>query len=205
MNDIQIIKNDEMMLATMESQMKFSEVVCKSGLCPAGLNTAEKVFVAVQWGKELGLSPMVAVNNVAVINGKPSLSTDAMHAIAKSNPAYNGCEWVELTDKAAECILHVRHNGYTEDVRSRYTIEDAEKADLLKKDNWKKYPMRMLKHRCLSYALRDAFPELLSGIYTTEELNGDDNIRDITPPQTFDDFDVTQPPKIAKPKDGDDF
>ena len=168
MNEVAVAN---LMPQTQEAKYQMAGVLCKSGLIPSGLDTAEKVFVALQWGHELGLTPMVAVNNIAVINGKPTLSADIMCAVVKRSPEYGGIKWIEMSDTKAECeITRILPNGEKETQRSCFTIEDAEKAGLLGKDVWKKYRKRMLKHRCLSYGLKDMFPDLLAGLYDPEEM-----------------------------------
>lgn len=165
------VKTENLMPQTMKGKYEMAGVLARSGLIPKGLDTAEKVFVALQWGHELNLSPMVAVNNVAVINGKPTLSADIMSAVVKRSPEYGGIEWLKNSDTEAECkITRILGNGKTESIISRFTIEDAKKAGLAGRDVWQKYPRRMLKHRCLSYGLKDMFPDILAGLYTPEEM-----------------------------------
>ena len=167
-----------LMPQTFDEKYKMAQVLSQSGLIPQGLNTPEKVCVALQWGHELGLSPMVAVNNIAVINGKPTLSADIMGAVVKRSPEYGGIEWIKNSDTEAECkITRILPNGKTESIVSRFSMEDATKAGLAGRDVWRKYPRRMLKHRCLSYGLKDMFPDLLAGLYTPEEMES------ITPEQ----------------------
>ena len=168
MNEVAVAN---LMPQTQAEKYEMAGVLCKSGLIPQGLNTPEKVFVALQWGHELGLSPMVAVNNVAVINGKPTLSADIMSAVVKRSPEYGGIKWIEMSDTKAECeITRILPNGEKEVQRSCFTMDDAVKAGLAGRDVWKKYPRRMLKHRCLSYGLKDVFPDLLAGLYDPEEM-----------------------------------
>ena len=168
MNDLAV---SNLMPQTQAEKYEMASVLCKSGLIPSGLNSPEKVFVALQWGHELGLSPMVAVNNVAVINGKPTLSADIMSAVVKRSPEYGGIKWIEMSDTKAECeITRILPNGEKEVQRSCFTMDDAVKAGLAGRDVWKKYPRRMLKHRCLSYGLKDVFPDLLAGLYDPEEM-----------------------------------
>ena len=159
-----------LMPKTFNEKYQMAKILATSGLIPQGLNTPEKVCVALEWGHELQLSPMVAVNNITVINGKPTLSVDIMSAIVKRSPEFGGIEWKELTDKAAECVVTRKSMNYEEKTSSRFTFDDAVKAGLTGKDVWKKYPKRMLKHRCLSYGLRDAFPDILAGLYSPEEM-----------------------------------
>lgn len=160
-----------LMPQTFDGKFQMAQVLAQSGLLPTGLNTPQKVCVALEWGHELQLSPMVAVNNIAVINGKPTLSADIMAAVVKRSPEYGGIKWLQQNEKVAECeITRILSNGEKEVITSKFTIEDAEKAGLLGRDNWRKYPRRMLKHRCQSYGLRDMFPDILAGLYTPEEM-----------------------------------
>lgn len=192
MNDLAV---SNLMPQTQAEKYEMAGVLCKSGLIPQGLNTPEKVFVALQWGHELGLSPMVAVNNVSVINGKPTLSADIMSAVVKRSPEYGGIKWIEMSDTKAECeITRILPNGEKEVQRSCFTMDDAVKAGLAGRDVWKKYPRRMLKHRCLSYGLKDVFPDLLAGLYDPEEMESVQQTttteRNITP--------VEDAPKVEK-------
>lgn len=159
-----------LMPRTFNEKYQMSQVLAKSGLIPAGLNTPEKVCVALEWGHELQLSPMVAVNNIAVINGKPTLSADIMAAVVKHSPEFGGIKWIQQDDKVAECIITRKTANYTEETHSRFTFDDAVQAGLTNREVWKKYTKRMLKHRCLSYGLRDAFPDILAGLYSPEEM-----------------------------------
>lgn len=174
-----------LMPQTFRDKYEMAKILSCSGLIPQGLNTPEKVCVALEWGHELQLSPMVAVQNIAVINGKPTLSADIMAAVVKRSPEFGGIEWRELTDRAAECVVTRRAAGYTETTVSRFTLADAANAGLTGRDVWKKYPKRMLKHRCLSYALRDAFPDILAGLYNPDEMGGEQEAymteRNVTP------------------------
>lgn len=195
MNDLAV---SNLMPQTQEAKYQMAGVLCKSGLIPSGLNTAEKVFVALQWGHELGLTPMVAVNNIAVINGKPTLSADIMCAVVKRSPEYGGIKWIEMSDTKAECeITRILPNGEKETQRSCFTIEDAQNAGLASRDVWKKYPKRMLKHRCLSYGLKDMFPDLLAGLYDPEEMESVQPTtpeRNVTPVETPAEKNITPEP-----------
>jgi hypothetical protein len=164
----------------IDGKMQLAQILAKSGLVPSGLKTAEQVFVALEWGHELGLSPMVAINSIAIINGRPTMSADIMHSLARRCPEYGGATWTRQDAHAAEVVLVRKSDGFTEKYTGYFDIDMARKAGLTGKDVWVKYPARMLKHRALGYALRDAFPDVLAGIYTPEEMNGAE--RDVTEP-----------------------
>lgn len=153
---------------SIDEAIRFAEIMSKSNLVPKDFSgNVGNILVAVQWGMELGLQPMQAMQNIAVINGRPSLWGDAVIALVKSSPA---CEYVveETSDDVAVC--RVKRHGEPEQSRT-FTKADALKAGLLNKAGpWTQYPKRMLQMRARSWALRDVFPDVLRGMPIAEEL-----------------------------------
>jgi hypothetical protein len=183
-NQIAVQEKTALMPATVGDKLQMAELLAKSGLVPNTLNTREKVFVALQTGHELGLTPMVSVNNVVPINGKPTLSADIMYALARNNPEYGGCEWKSRDAKKAEVVItRISPHGVTEKFTGYFTIEMAVQAGLAEKDNYKKYPDRMMRARALSRACKEAFPDVFAGVYTPEEADeiDIDGLRNVTP------------------------
>lgn len=105
-------------------------------------------LVAIQWGGELGLKTMQAIQNIAVINGRPSLWGDVMLALVRASPL---CEYVveTVTDQGATC--KVKRRGEPEQSRE-FTVADATAAGLINKDGpWKQYRKRMLQMRARAW------------------------------------------------------
>lgn len=163
---------------SMEEAFRFAEMLSKSNLVPKDFaNNAGNILVAVQWGAELGLQPMQAMQNIAVINGRPSLWGDSVIALAKASPL---CEYVSETVDENGATCKVKRKGEPEQVRY-FTVEDAKKAGLWGKQGpWTSYPKRMLQMRARSWALRDVFPDVLRGMPVAEELM-DMTEKDVTP------------------------
>ncbi len=171
--------------------IEFAGILAKSNMVPKEfVGNPGNILVAVQWGMELGLQPMQAMQNIAVINGRPSLWGDAVIGIVKASPA---CEYVveEVTDTVATC--RVKRRGEPEQCRT-FTMDDAAKAGLKGKQGpWTQYPKRMMQMRARSWALRDVFPDVLRGMPVAEEvMDYAPTERDITPPKTAER--VTEPP-----------
>lgn len=160
---------------------EFATLISKSDMVPKDYKEKpSNVLVAIQMGMELGLPPMQALQNIAVINGRPAVWGDAMLALVRSNAA---CDWVKETitgdgDKmVATCSIQRR--GDPEPTTRTFTVDDAKKAGLWSKEGpWKNYPKRMLQMRARSWACRDAFPDALRGIGMVEEVQ---DIRDMGP------------------------
>src|SRR6185369_7312068 len=130
------------------------------------------IMVAMQYVMELGLSPMQALQSVAVINNRPVIWGDGALAVVKAHPE---CEDVIETfedsedeeKKLARCV--VKRTG-KEPVTRTFSVRDAVRAGLLDGPVWKKYPRRMMAMRARSWAIRDAFPDALKGVGVREEV-----------------------------------
>ncbi|MDR2516676.1 MAG: recombinase RecT [Spirochaetaceae bacterium] len=184
-NQVAVRGRDELMPQSVEGKMQMAGILAKSGLVPNTLNTPEKVFIALQWGHELGLSPMSSVNNVVPINGKPALSADVMYALARSNPEYGGIEWKQRTPQKAEVVItRISPHGAAEKFTGYFDLDMAKQAGLSEKETYRKFPDRMLRARALSRACKEAFPDVFAGVYTEDEAEEFDRppMRDVTEP-----------------------
>lgn len=157
-NELQI--NEE-----LRQPMALGEVFAKSGMFP-DVKSQAQAAVKILAGKELGLSPFEAMGNLYLVNGKLSLTAKAMAGLVKKSKRYD-YTIDKLDDK--ECILTFTKEGEKLGV-STFTFQDAAKAGLVNKDVWKNYPRNMLLARALSNGCRWYCPEVISGYYSTEEL-----------------------------------
>ena len=131
-------------------------------------NPADVLFVIFA-GESLGLNPATALMNIYNVNGMPAMKADLKLALAKKHPEYAGCT---IKSDANQCTVEMKRklpSGEIETIVSTFTMQDAARAGLLKKDNWQKYPARMLKARAVSYAVNDLFPDVFFGLLSKEE------------------------------------
>jgi hypothetical protein len=155
----------------MEDLFRFSTAVIRSRLAPKSLDTPEAVMLAVQLGMEIGLTPMSALQNIAVINGRPSLYGDAALALCRASGLVADYRQ-EMTGQGDErrCTVTIQRKDTPSAVATSFSVADAKRAKLWGKDGpWTQYPDRMLMFRARGFALRDMFPEVLKGIITSEE------------------------------------
>ena len=159
---------------TITEAIQFSEMLASSQMVPKQYQgKPQDIMVCVQWGMELGLAPLQALQNIAVINGKPSVYGDAAMALVQASPLCEGVEeFIEgegTTNPIAVCVAHRKGR---KPVRSTFSVEDAKRAGLWGKQGpWQAYPKRMLAMRARGFALRDAFPDALRGMVTAEEAS----------------------------------
>lgn len=151
--------------------MQFSEMMAKSDMVPAAFKgKPANIMVCVQWGAELGLGPLQALQNIAVINGRPTLWGDAALALVRGHPACMGVvEGVEGDGDARHGWCEVTRKGERPQRRT-FSVADAKKAGLYGKTGpWQQYPDRMMQLRARGFAIRDVFPDALRGVITAEE------------------------------------
>lgn len=148
-----------------------AQTIYASGLAPKGFDSPQKIAVAIMLGAELGLAPMMAINKIAVVNGRPAPFGDAVVAIVRRSGL---CEFIDERiegqgdDRLAIC--ETKRKGETRPVVRMFSVADAKKARLWGKAGpWQDYPERMLTMRARSFALRDTFADLLAGAYDAEE------------------------------------
>lgn len=181
-----LVKHQGFAPQTMSEAIEFSGMLAKSQMVPkAYQNKPEDVLVAVQWGFELGLAPLQALQNIACINGKPSVYGDAAMALVQNSPVCDDIkEYFEgegTSNPVAVCVAKRKNRS---EVVSKYSVEDAKRAGLWNKSGpWTQYPKRMLQMRARGFALRDAFPDVLKGLITVEEAQDypETEEKDITP------------------------
>lgn len=180
---------------------KASEQFAKSSIIPSSFRgKPADVFVALEWGTELGLQPMAALQNIYVVNGRPTLSSQCMAGLVKGRADYMGMKIEANTEKATATITRKLQSGATETHTGSFSIKEAQAAGLTSKDNWKAYPQQMLEARAVAFAMRKAYPDILMGVYTKEELE-DIEPRNITPEATDRTVEPIQAPAPEAPQD----
>ena len=69
-----------LMIKTHDELYRFAGMVLKSDLCPKDCKSAEDAFVRMQYGLEIGLSPMQSLQRIANVNLLVPAAGDQRHA-----------------------------------------------------------------------------------------------------------------------------
>jgi hypothetical protein len=151
-----------------EQALTFSNYLADSDMVPKDFKGKPgNCLIAMQWGAEVGLKPLQALQNIAVINGRPALWGDSVIALVRASPL---CEFVIETEDAQSSTCRVKRRGEPEQSRT-FSDEDAKAAGLLGKAGpWSQYKKRMRQMRARAFALRDVFPDVLRGLPIAEEV-----------------------------------
>lgn len=167
----------------MEEAYKLASAICKAGMAPRGMDTPEKCMISIMRGMEVGLTPMMALDKIAIVNGRPVIWGDGAMGLVRGSGV---CEWVkeymegEGDSLAGVCVA--KRRGEPHSIERRFTVAEAKKASLWGKSGpWQQFPNRMLQMRARAFCLRDLFADVLGGLYLREEIE-DDKPHNITHP-----------------------
>lgn len=176
---------------TFEEAWRIASAVAKAGMAPKGLSTPEQCTIAILHGLEVGMPPMMALQSIALINGRPTIWGDgAMGLVQASGKLQTIKESIEGSGDNRTATCRLIRVGDPEPKTGRFSMGDAKKAGLLGKQGpWTTYPDRMLQMRARSWALRDGFADVLKGLSIAEEVRDYNETRPMPP----------TPPSLSQP------
>jgi len=134
--------------------------------------TPEAAMLVIMAGREFGLGAMAALRSFHIVEGKPTMSAQAMMARCLEHPSCKVFRVVRSKCSNDLATVEVQRHGWTEPEIYTWGIEDAKRAGLASRPNWSKYPREMLINRCIAEAARFVWPEVMAGVYAPEEFGG---------------------------------
>jgi len=161
---------EQSMPATFEELSGMAKALVASGFF-TDVKSISQGIVKVQAGKELGIPPIFAMQNITMIKGRLCTSANTMALLIKRSGRYN-YRITEHTDLICKITFKEFENNTWVDVGdSMFTMEDAKRAKLVYPDSaWTKYPRAMLFSRAISQGARLYTPDAIGGVYTSEEI-----------------------------------
>lgn len=170
----------------IEEGWRLAQFIAMSDLVPKGYKgRPADVLVAIQYGMEVGLPPMAALHSIYVTNGRPSLWGDGFLAVIMAASSYKDHDeyymvdgerrefllGADLTKDDTTAVTTFWRKDSERPRTATFSIAKAKKAGLWTKAGpWQDYPDRMLKYRARGFAGHDAFPDVLRGIRSAEEV-----------------------------------
>lgn len=151
--------------------VKLAQYLADSRMFPS-LVTPEQVLAAILLGRAHGIGAVVACLNCTPIKGRMSMSSALIIGIVQRSDV---CEYIEGVDgDAKSCTWVAKRKGRPERSHT-FTIEEAHKAGYTLTRGgdgaWQKDPAGMLWLRTGTRIARRVFNDVISGVYSTEEMN----------------------------------
>lgn len=164
-------------------EARVAGMMLSTGILPTCFVTREQVILAVQMLRALRIEPALGIRQVMVVNNVLAIWGELPKAVCQRH--IETIEEIRFTEKYEPISfknknLHVKPFGAVVTVKRRdvalpvesyFTLQQAIEAGLIvggKKSAWNFYPERMLQMRARSRALKDLFPDVLSGVAIAE-------------------------------------
>lgn len=133
-----------------------------------------KALAKLVFGRDLGLSATAAMTGIHIVEGKPEISANVQAQMVRTyvGPEGERYDYRVISHDAEHCEIEFsrrRDGEWSVLGRSRYTIQDANRAGLSGKHVWKRHPMNMMFARAISDGVAFHCPEVTNGIRTYHE------------------------------------
>jgi hypothetical protein len=156
--------------ATFDEIRGMADAFVKSGMF-SDVKQQAQAIVKIQAGRELGLPPVYSMQNINMIRDRLTTSANTIAMMVKRSGKYN-YRIKEHTESVCSITFYESDAGkWVEIGESKFTMEDAKRANLVKPDSgWMKFPRAMLFSRAISQGARIYAPDAIGGVYTDEEI-----------------------------------
>lgn len=156
-------------------------------------------FMKILAGQELGLSPTQSLAYLHIVEGKPTMDATMVRARIRQSERYD--YRIERFDDEGATIIIVDKGKDLEPVT--FDKAAAQKAELLGKNVWKRYPRAMYLARATTVAARTYCADIFNGpVYTPDEVGATIEVNaegEITRVETGKQRTETDPPKTVTP------
>lgn len=155
--------------------MEMANFMSKSTIIPVSYqNRPENILVAIDLASRMGISPIVVMQNLYIIQGRPSFSGQAIASLIRSSGQFSNVEvnfvGTEGKDDWGCYITAMRNGKQLRGATVTLKMAKAEGWEQKSGSKWKTMPELMLTYRAYTFFGRQFAPELLLGLHATEEI-----------------------------------
>lgn len=162
-------------ISTFEHAQRVAKMLCQSDLIPKEYKgNVQNTMIALEIANRIGASPLMVMQNLYIVHGKPSWSSSFIIA------ALNGCGRFDPirfdlsgSGDSMSCFAWTTERGKTERIEGpAVTMKMAKAEGWVDKNGskWKTMPELMIRYRAAAFFGRLYAPEILMGMQTMEEV-----------------------------------
>ena len=155
--------------------LRAADMVSKTSIIPATYqNKPQDCFIAIEMANRMGVSPMVVMQNMYVVKGKPSWAGQACTMLINSCGKFKDVKHIYTGTKGTEdrgCYVRaIRIEDGEEVCGVEVTMQMAKAEGWTSNPKWRNMPELMLAYRASAFFARVYCPEALMGVQTSEEV-----------------------------------
>lgn len=156
--------------------MQMSKALAESTIVPMNFQkNPSNCLIAIEQAQRLDMSPFMVMQNLSIIQGKPSWDSKFLIALINASGKFDmELQYEEEKDKDGNpyaCTAWTTKSGRrVEGMKITMDIAKAEGWLAKNGSKWKTMPQLMLRYRAASFFSRLNCPEISLGMYTNDEL-----------------------------------
>jgi len=173
--------------------LQFCTWISQSDIVPqAYKGKPADIFVAMSYGKEIGLPFMTSVQKIAIIGKRPALPSDIKLAMVRAKGLLEEHREAKIEDieKTGIAWCEMKRKGLKDVMRHTFSVDNAKRAGLWERRGynnaptpWVNYPFRMLQLKPRDLCLRDLFGDVFFGMVSVEEAQEIELIEQLQAPE----------------------
>jgi len=160
---------------TFEHAQRVAKMLATSSLIPKEFqNNIQNVMIALEMANRIGASPLMVMQNLYIVHGKPSWSStfiiSAINSCKRFDPLRFDCTG---SGDTLSCFAWTTEKGKTERIEGpAVTMKMAKAEGWVDKNGskWKTMPELMIRYRAAAFFGRLYAPEIMMGMQTREEI-----------------------------------
>ncbi len=144
-----------------------ANVLAKSSIVPkAYQRKPDDIIAAAMYGREVGFGVTTSLALIDMIEGNATINAEGKVALVRG-----AGHSIAGTVDNMKAVVTGKRSDTGDTMTVTFSMEDAARANLANKQNWKQHPSDMLWARAVSALCRRLFPDVCIGLsYTPEEV-----------------------------------
>jgi hypothetical protein len=158
----------------MDDLLRFCEGICKTDFVPQYYRGKPfACLAAVQYGAEVGLPPMQAINSLYPMNGKIALPSQTEMSLVWPSGLLESYEygWRDDPKLGRTAWVKMKRRGCPTVFEREFSYQDAKVAGYLSKATYKEHLDAMLVTKAITRCVSLVFPDVVRGIVSEAEAS----------------------------------
>lgn len=155
--------------------LRAAQMLSQTSIIPQSYqNKPQDCFVAIEMANRMGVSPMVVMQNMYVVKGKPSWAGQACTMLINSCGKFKDVKHIYTGEKGKSnrgCyVTATRISDGSQVDGVEVTMQMAQSEGWTSNSKWRNMPELMLAYRASAFFARVYCPEAMMGVQTAEEV-----------------------------------
>jgi len=163
-------------IAAFDAAQRMAKALSSSTLVPPeyqGQQGLANSLIALEMSGRMGLSPLIVMQNLRIIHGRPSWSSQFLIATVNASGRFSPLRFgFDQEDNPTSCYAHATDKESGELLKGpaiTMAMAQAEGWSTRSGSKWKTMPELMLRYRAAAFWVRLYCPEISLGLVTQEE------------------------------------